>query len=347
MAVTLRVRSGSSSESGPTAPAITFDLPRVVLGRGEGCDLRVPDLSISHRNASIRQRGAEYILLDEGSTNGTFLGSVRLCPQSPRVLRDQELVRIGRVWVEVIVGQAAPTAQPAQATRELALALVARALQQQGESARPRLVVIEGPDLGKRLDFVEPMRPLIVGRGREADLPLELTDASRRHAQLMRKGDQLLVRDLGSRNGTHTEAGPVPMDRDAVLKPGDKLLIGPDVFVFEHPAVQALKELERAIDEPLDARDAPAPPEDIAPLPPNNASAHRSAPSAPGPVSQSAAPPVTAAGEPQAPGPTAEPGQTAGRSRSGWTKTDVIVVLLALIVLALSCVGLFWLFNNS
>src|SRR6188474_810176 len=79
-------------QAAPRPPlSITLDAPRVIIGRGEGCEVRLPDASVSHRHASIRQRGAEYIVLDEGSANGTFVGPVRLSPQAPRVLTDGDL----------------------------------------------------------------------------------------------------------------------------------------------------------------------------------------------------------------------------------------------------------------
>src|SRR5258706_6781797 len=94
------------SAEGKTAPRITFDAPGIVSGRGDGCEVRLPDPSVSHRHASIRQRGAEYIVMDEGSTNGTFAGPVKLSPQAPRVIRSGDLLRLGRVWLEVLVEQA-------------------------------------------------------------------------------------------------------------------------------------------------------------------------------------------------------------------------------------------------
>src|SRR6188508_854174 len=119
MALTVVVRSGE----GEPAPRITFDAPRIVIGRGDGRALRLPDPSVSHRHASIRQRGTDYIVLDEGSTNGTFVGPVRLSPQAPRVLVNGDLVRIGRVWLEIVIEQVPPTQNAPMATREMALAL--------------------------------------------------------------------------------------------------------------------------------------------------------------------------------------------------------------------------------
>jgi len=59
MAVTFVVLSGS--EPGLPELTLTLDSPRIVIGRSEGCDLRLPDTSVSHRHASLRQRGGEYV----------------------------------------------------------------------------------------------------------------------------------------------------------------------------------------------------------------------------------------------------------------------------------------------
>src|SRR6185503_3907724 len=147
MALTVVIRSGELK-----MPAtITFDAPRIVIGRGDGCEVRLPDPSVSHRHASIRQRGTDYVVVDEGSSNGTFVGPVRLSAQAPRVLRHHDLIRVGRVWLEVRVEQAVPTANPQATTREIALGLVAAALSAQGEDVSARVRVEDGPDVGREL----------------------------------------------------------------------------------------------------------------------------------------------------------------------------------------------------
>ena len=142
MALTIVVRSGDSD----TPPKITFDAPRVVIGRGEGCEVRLPDPSVSHRHASVRQRGTEYIVVDEGSTNGTFVGQVLLTPQASRLLKSGDRIRVGRVWLEILIEQVPATQQPQLATKEIALSLVADALRAQGQEAELVIAVTEGPD---------------------------------------------------------------------------------------------------------------------------------------------------------------------------------------------------------
>src|SRR5206468_4043247 len=107
---------------------------RIVIGRGQSCDLRLPDPSVSHRHATVQSKGAEFLLIDEGSTNGTFVGGVRLAPRTTRVLRSGDMIRVGRVWLEARIDQTPPTRDAANATRDLALALVSQAMARIGEA---------------------------------------------------------------------------------------------------------------------------------------------------------------------------------------------------------------------
>src|SRR5690349_17020216 len=130
MALTVVVLSGGPEGGGQLS--LTLDTPRLVIGRGDGCEVRLPDPSVSHRHASLRQRGGEYVLIDENSSNGTFLDRVRLPPQTPRAVRSGELVRVGRIWLEVRFEPALVKGSTAAAAKEVALSLVARGLRAQG-----------------------------------------------------------------------------------------------------------------------------------------------------------------------------------------------------------------------
>ena len=329
MAVTVIVRSGAGPQGASTgALSITLDAPMVVIGRGEGCDVRLPDPTVSHRHATIRQRGSDYIIVDEGSANGTFMGGMRLGAQAPRILKHGDLARVGRVWIEVRFDRPASAAQSAMATKELALALVARALEAGGERGGPRIVVVDGPDKGKALALAEASRVYVMGRGKDVDLVLCDADASRRHVQVVRRADALLARDLGSKNGAAIEGEALAVDRDRTWRPGETLRVGQNALVYEHAAIEALQELERAADERMrDGEPVDGPDRDAAPAPSEG--------------------PVVAAG---AAAPIAEiPADRARAARSppgGWSSTDLMVVLLAVGVLVLSVLGLWWLFRG-
>ncbi|QTX06025.1 FhaA domain-containing protein [Agromyces archimandritae] len=69
----------------------------------------------------------------------------------------------------------------------------------------------------------------IIGRGRDADVTLDDSGASRKHAEVQWDGRRARVRDLGSTNGTQLNGAPV---KDAVLEPDSVISIGRSRIVF-------------------------------------------------------------------------------------------------------------------
>lgn len=180
---------------------LVLDAPRILVGRAEGSEVRLPEPSVSARHLSIRQKGNDYVLIDEGSTNGTRVGKTTLVAHAPQTMRPAEVVRVGRLWLELAVVSEPPTRGAPQVAKEIALALVTRGLSDAGEDGRPKVRVVEGPDAGTEA-VIEPGAALVLGRAKDAGLPLADPEASRRHAEVKLRGDQILVRDLGSRTGT-------------------------------------------------------------------------------------------------------------------------------------------------
>ncbi|AKT36791.1 FHA domain-containing protein [Chondromyces crocatus] len=339
---------GSSKATSESAElSLTLDAPRLVIGRGDGCEVRLPDPSVSARHASIRQRGAEYTLADEGSSNGTFVGQRKLAPHTPEPLRDGDRVRVGRVWLIIRIGPAMVQGTPAAAARELALALVTRGLRAQGEDPTPCVQVFAGPDQGALLALEEPGRPYALGRARDVELPLSDQAAARRQLTVTRKGDQLFVRNVGTQGATSLDGVPLPSAADVLWRPGQIIAFGATRLACELPVVQALAELERCPDEPLREDDDVAFPEATKPDPgspplvdpvPSSDIPFEASSSASSPDASLTAPPAS-----RAPTPSSEPPE----SRAGWSLMDAAVLLLALGVLAASVAGLSWLLNRG
>lgn len=103
-------------------------------------------------------------------------------------------------------------------------------------------------------------RPRLVGRAPEADIRVDDPTFAERHAQLLQGGDCILLRDLGSEEGSLLNGWPV---RDAVLHAGDQIAFDPQHrFVVEAPGSLLHGEpddLEREADE-LVHEDPPARP---------------------------------------------------------------------------------------
>jgi len=66
---------------------------RFLIGRASACDLMLDDPSVSRRHAELRRQGAEWLLLDLGSTNGTRLNGWRI--DGPVPVRPGDRVAFG------------------------------------------------------------------------------------------------------------------------------------------------------------------------------------------------------------------------------------------------------------
>jgi hypothetical protein len=67
--------------------------PLVILGRGTDCDLRLVDPGVSRHHAEIRVEDGDVVLVDLGSTNGTFVNGQ---PVRRMALADGTRVTLGR-----------------------------------------------------------------------------------------------------------------------------------------------------------------------------------------------------------------------------------------------------------
>lgn len=84
---------------------------RTVIGRADSTSPRQPDIDltpfgamekgVSRIHAAIDRSDETLTLVDMGSSNGTHLNGQRLMPEQPRVLRDGDEVRFGKLVVHI------------------------------------------------------------------------------------------------------------------------------------------------------------------------------------------------------------------------------------------------------
>jgi hypothetical protein len=89
------------------------------------------------------------------------------------------------------------------------------------------LVVVRGPNAGSRFLLDRPTTT--VGRHPDADIFLDDVTVSRRHADLVRSGEVIVVKDLGSLNGSYVNGERV---EERSLVTGDELQIGRFKLLF-------------------------------------------------------------------------------------------------------------------
>jgi pSer/pThr/pTyr-binding forkhead associated (FHA) protein len=88
------------------------------------------------------------------------------------------------------------------------------------------LIIQTGKHRGKKLRLAE--KEILIGRDHDCQIRLAHEDISRRHCTLLQRPEGVVVRDLGSRNGTFVNDAPIHVETE--LKPGDLLRVGPVVF---------------------------------------------------------------------------------------------------------------------
>jgi len=144
-----------------------------------------------------------------------------------REVRRMAMLRVGDAvyvdGVEMRLVGAAPPASPGDALHE-------PATEAEGD---PRVVLrgVGGRYHGRSFTLE---RPRLVGRSGDADIRIDDPAFADRHARLELLGDDVLLRDLGSAEGSVVNGEAV---RDAVLRPGDQVVFDAHHrFVVEAPA---------------------------------------------------------------------------------------------------------------
>jgi hypothetical protein len=72
--------------------------------------------------------------------------------------------------------------------------------------------------------------PITIGRLPESSVVVSDPNASRRHAEIRRSGNDVVVVDLNSTNGTRVNGAPI---RERVLVDGDEIVVGTTFLRFE------------------------------------------------------------------------------------------------------------------
>lgn len=83
---------------------------------------------------------------------------------------------------------------------------------------------------GTRREFAIRNGVTVIGRKTDADLRIPLDEISRSHCELSVTDDEVILRDLDSRNGTFLNNEEIS---EAPIKAGDRIRLGPVVFVVQ------------------------------------------------------------------------------------------------------------------
>lgn len=124
-----------------------------------------------------------------------------------------------------------------------------------------QLVIVRGRGASTTVKLADGVTT--VGRQDDCHLRIKSSQVSRKHCELFEKKGMLLVKDLGSSNGTYVNGKRIQEQR--VLEPGDELTIGQLLFkvtkvgeapaTATSPATAAVKPGDTAVVEAIPAQD--------------------------------------------------------------------------------------------
>ncbi|MBN1147000.1 MAG: FHA domain-containing protein [Anaerolineales bacterium] len=172
----------------------------VAVGRAPDNDIVINHPAVSGHHLRLEIHPSEMAVTDLNSTNGTQLNGQRIQPGAPQPLQAGAALRIGDLtgnWVSLAVG---------------------------GEGA----MELRTLSLGK-LDLSD-MTNLTIGRDPSSYLPLNHPAVSYRHAVISKQNGRILIRDLGSTNGTFVNGKRISQ---VPLASGDEVQIGPFKLVYD------------------------------------------------------------------------------------------------------------------
>jgi pSer/pThr/pTyr-binding forkhead associated (FHA) protein len=134
----------------------------------------------------------------------------------------------------------------------IGLRMPAHLLAQAGQALPPAF--LEGPDRRWEINAA------VISIGRDPSCPVVLNDpgVSHVHAQITRHGQDLFLRDLGSRNGTWVNGAPITVPH--LLRSGDSVRIGGATLVFRSAQAASAPAAQQPAMSVFYGQYAPAPP---------------------------------------------------------------------------------------
>ena len=142
------------TEANPSAFVYEFAQSRIVIGRSRSADVQLPHTAVSGSHASIREQDAGYVLVDEGSTNGTRVNEIPVVPERAKVLRNQDLVDLGGYRLTIEVGVPVALTMSARLATDFARRILAEQLADKADTELDAELnaIQSGPD--ERVDLL-------------------------------------------------------------------------------------------------------------------------------------------------------------------------------------------------
>ena len=200
------------------ADPISLIEPGRTVGEGGVNDIVIDEEGVNGFHADLKVEGNQVTITDINSATGTMVNGEKITGLMP--LGAGDTIVIQGVELEVIEDDELGGGKP--------LVLSGTALMELGTGSWS-LVADSGPEKGQVIPIMDRVE---IGRALECDIYILEPALSRKHAELELVGDDLLLRDLGSVNGTYVNGEKVD---EVKLKDGDRMQFDKIHFIVSAP----------------------------------------------------------------------------------------------------------------
>ena len=109
-----------------------------------------------------------------------------------------------------------------------------------------KLYILGGPDKGKSFALERDL--VTVGRGSESNIRVRDKSVSRRHLEIIRKGDKYFIKDLKSKNGTYVNDEQIKPEKPFEIEQGLLVAIGKTLFCISEAHLGQDEDLMTVLD---------------------------------------------------------------------------------------------------
>ena len=200
------------------ADPVALVAPGKTIGRGEVNDIVIDVEGVNGFHADVKVEGDNVLITDVNTTSGTMVNGKKIAAPTP--LGAGDIILIHGVELEVVEDEGAGSKT---------LVLSGTALLDMGTGCWS-LIADSGPEKGQVIPVVERIE---IGRALECDISILEPALSRKHAELELIDGDLIVRDLGSVNGTYVNGNKI--ENQVPLNDRDVLQFGRIKFIVSAP----------------------------------------------------------------------------------------------------------------
>ncbi len=198
---------------------IDIDRWETSIGKSKSNDIVLPQEDISRFHAVIAKKQKEWVITDTFSKTGVLVNNERVEGQA--VIEDGDIITIGTIPLKFLCAEALSDELKTQIRNEAA---------QMNNQVNRNIAYAVLVDAKTRRPIYLRKKDVLIGRGDESDIQINLDTVSGRHARIHLTSRGWALSDLNSHNGTKLNGRYITEPQ--LIFDMDMITFGDRVFIF-------------------------------------------------------------------------------------------------------------------